>query len=261
VAKHHRRHVALAASRKRRRKGSRVAAGCACYRLNVRAIALIVVLGWSACGFHPTGSDPADDAGDSDGSVVDAATVDAGLAIDGAPIDGTTIDTAVIDAAVIDAAVIDAALIDAVLIDARLIDARVPCPLSYNIAVSGSLYRYDDVAVSYIAATANCSGDLVGRTHLATFEGSNLNTVIDSTNAGDGEQIYVGARCTMTGPACDNKNNWRWIGSGSAVASGLWDSGEPSQGLSNSYTSHGSGTWRLTSITGGDRPYLCECEP
>src|SRR5690349_9542496 len=104
----------------------------------------------AACGFNPSGGEAVDD----DGAPADAPPNNG----DGAEIDAASIDAPPIDAPPIDAPV-DAA-IDAA-IDAP-IDAPPPtCPVSYNVMVGASRFRFVTNVQPFNNAVGDCANDAV----------------------------------------------------------------------------------------------------
>lgn len=210
----------------------------------MRSGAVLMVVSIAACTFSPPGASPDAVSGDDDArNDGDAATID-GSVIDAAPIDAPT------DAA-IDAAPTDAA-----------IDAAIPCPVGYTTTVGTARYARRVTPSTHATAITDCDDDLPGRTHLATFEGADLDAVISATAAGNSDSYYVGAECNTTGEACDDRAPWFWQVSATAVAPALWATNEPSQGLNHSFTRRDMSQWRLLS-SGGTvlRGYICECDP
>jgi hypothetical protein len=151
----------------------------------MRGWLLSMTLAAAACGFHPAGDVNGDDA------TADAAAADGPAGDSPAPV-------------------------DARVIDAVPIDARPACPAAYSVVSGGARYAYHAVLATITIAAADCDDDLAGRTHLATFEGSDVEAVLTAVAAGPADTVYIGGRCDDA-LDCDLRASWFWQGSAAAV--------------------------------------------
>ena len=191
----------------------------------MRAWPIAMTLLTAACGFSPAGD------------------VNAGDGIDAAEADGAVADGGT----------------DSGTVDARVVDAA-GCPATYGIVSGGGRYAFRVGPADVSGAAADCDDDLLGRTHLATFENGDLDAVLTAVGASSVTTAYVGGGC-VDALDCDVKSNWFWQGSQVAIPSNLWSSGEPSGDLPFAFVQDDNG-WGLLS-SGGTlaRAYLCECDP